>query len=207
MKRQWVATVTAVVVIALAMSVMTVVAADDKDKKEVYNAFAVNMGATGPAGATTIQITITRWSTEEERAALLQTLQEKGHKEFMKALRKQKETGFVEGRGMGARLNPFPSTRIHYAYQVVEKGVRHIMLVTDRPIGMREAASGSRSLDYDATAIQFEFPAEETEGKKTKGKGALYMALKLSVDKKTKKMKVEEWGNEPVRLPDIQKLK
>ena len=207
MKKQWVARVTAVVVMALAMSAMTVLAAQDKDKKEVFNAFAVNMGASGPAGATTLQITITRWSTEDERAQLLQTLQEKGHKDFMKALRKQKETGFVMGRGMAARANPFPSTRLHYAYQVVEKGVRHIMLVTDRPIGMREAASASRSLDYDTTAIQFEFPAEETQGKKTKGKGVLYMALKIRVDKDTKKLKIEEWGNEPVRLPNIGRRK
>lgn len=205
MKGHWVTRVTAVVVMALAVSAMTVLAGDDK--KEVFTAFAVNMGATGPAGATTFEITITRWSTEDERAQLLQTLQEKGHKDFMKALRKLKETGFVEGSGVAARLNPFPSTRLHYAYQVVENGVRHILLVTDRPIGMREAASGNRSLDYDATAIQFEFPAEETQGKKTKGKGLMYMALKIGVDKDTKKMKVEEWGNEPIRLTDIQRRK
>ena len=55
------------------------------DKKETFNAMAVNMG-TGPSGRTTIQITIERWSTEEARAALLVALKEKDHDEFRKAL-------------------------------------------------------------------------------------------------------------------------
>ena len=71
----------------------------------------------------------------------------------MKALRKQKETGFVEGRGALARANPFPSTRLHSAWQYEKDGKREVVLVTDRPIGMREAASGNLSLDYDTTVI------------------------------------------------------
>lgn len=152
----------------------------------------------------TFQITITRWSTNEERLMLLKTLEEKGHKEFMKALRKQKETGFVQGHGMLARANPFPSTRLHGAWQYDRDGKRHVVLVTDRPISMREAASGSRSLDYDTTVITMEFPADTREAD---GTGLLHMALKIQYEDKEGKIKVEELGQQPTRLTKITRQK
>ena len=176
-----------------------------EDEQEVYTAFAVNMSGAGRSGATTFQITITRWSTVEERTMLINTLMKKGHDEFMKALREQKETGFVMGHGPVARANPFPSTRLHFAYQSVEDGQRKITLVTDRPIGMREAASASRSLDYDTTVITMEFPAGDDEN--ADGKGSLYRALKVAPDKKTGHLNVEEIGNEAVRLTEITRNK
>ncbi len=186
-----------VVSLVLMVSAMTALA----DEKEVYTAFAVNMSGAGRSGATTFTMTITRWSTDEERTMLINTLMKKGHDAFMKALRKNEETGFVMGHGAAARANPFPSTRLHYAYQSVEDGQRKITLVADSPIGMREAASASRSLDYDTTVITMEFPV--ADGEKAKGKGSLHRALKLAPDKKTGHLKVEEIGNEAVRLTQI----
>lgn len=186
------------VVVALALSG---IAQAQDDTKEVYSAFAVNMGQ-GKSG--TFQINITRWSTNEERLMLLNTLKEKGHDEFMKALRKQKETGFVQGRGMAARANPFPSTRLHSAWQSEKDGKRQVVLVTDRPISMREAASGSRSLDYDTSVIIMEFP---TDDKDADGTGLLHMALKIRYDDKEKKLEVEELGQQPTRLTKITRQK
>lgn len=192
----------------LALTVTGLVAADDKDKvREEYTAFAVNMGGTGPAGATTFEITIDRWSTDVERAMLLTTLKEKGHNEFMKALRKQKDAGFLQGHGVAAAVNPFPSTRLHYAFESEEKGERHIVLVTDRYIGMREAMSNDRSMEYDTTVLMMQFPTTGDQKAQDKGKGLLYWAMKLGVDKKTGKISVEEWGNEPIRLTEITKTK
>ncbi len=175
------------------------------DEKEVYTAFAVNMGGTGPGATTTFEITIDRWSTDEERTTLIQTLKEKGHDEFMKVLRKQKETGFFRGSGAVSRVDPFPSTRLLFANQEIKDGVRHVTLVTDRPIGFREAAAATRSADYDTTAILLEFPAEG--GKEADGKGVMYVAFKLRFDEKADKLEVEEWGNEPVRLTKVNRQK
>lgn len=188
-----------VVGLVLAVSAVTLAA----DEREEYTAFAVNMSGSGPSGATTFQITIDRWSTEEERTMLLNTLQTKGHDDFMDALRDSKETGFVRGHGRIAGANPFPSTRLHYAFQSVQDGKRHITLVTNRPISNREAMNNSRSLDYDTSVITMEFPADG--GKK--GKGSMYVALKVEIDKKSGHLKVEEAGNEPVRLTDIERKK
>ena len=172
-------------------------------KKETFNAMAVNMG-TGPSGSTTIQIAIERWSTKEERAALLTTLQEHGHDDFMKALRDQKTTGFMRSRGVLSQANPMPSTRLHYAWQYVADGKRHIMLVTDRPITMAEQRANRRSLKYDTTAVKMEFPLmKEGAAKPPQGTGLLHAALKIKYNDDEKRLEVEQWGSEPVRLTDI----
>jgi hypothetical protein len=179
-------------------------------EEEVYRAFAVNMGSFGPAGATTLDIHITRWSTEEERQNLYTALVEKGHEEFIKILRKEKETGWGRFQGRIQAANPFPSTRIRYAHQEVVDGQRQITLITDRPISMREAVNNSRSTEYDTTAILLQMPQEsagDEGGKDGKGKGTLYLALKPEWDKKQSKLKLEEWGNEPIRLTTVNRVK
>ena len=107
------------------------------------------------------------------------------------------------GHGAAARANPFPSTRLHYAFQTVEDGQRKITLVTDRPISNREAMANSRSLDYDTSVITMEFPT--ADGEKAEGKGQLHRALKVAPNKKTGHLDVEEIGNEAVRLTDIRR--
>ena len=77
---------TAIVSLVAVLALATVATA--ADEKEVYTAFAVNMGGAAQGASGTIEINITRWSSAEERNMLLNTLKEKGHDEFMKALRK-----------------------------------------------------------------------------------------------------------------------
>ena len=194
-RKMLVATIVAVIAVLALAAGST--AADDE--KEVYNAFAVQM-VQGMSG--TIEINITRWSTPEQRNMLLTTLKEKGHDDFMKALRDQDETGFVQGQGRLAQANPFPSTRLHAAWQSEKDGKRKVVLVTDRPIGMREASSANRSLDYDTSVIIMEFPANDPSAD---GTGTLHMALKLGYDEKKNTLEVEELGQQPVRLTKITK--
>ena len=185
--------------VVVALSATMAQAQDDKDVKESYTAFAVNMSNVGAGRASSFQINITRWSTDEERAKLLTTLKEKGHDDFISELRDQEETGFVTGHGPVARANPFPSTRLHYAYQHIENGTRKVVLITNRPIGFSEAANNSRSLDYDTSAITMDLP----EKGDAKGKGSMYVALKISVNKDNGHLTVEQSASEPVRLNQI----
>lgn len=192
----------AILVVALVAPILTFGVATAQDTKEVYEAFAVNMGGALQGQSTTLQIHINRWSNEEDRQLLLNTLKEKGHEEFIKTLRKQKEVGFVRGHGRAAAANPFPSTRVHGAWQTEKDGKREIVLVTDRPIGMAEAANSSRSMDYDTTVLMMDFPSA---AKDAEGEGTLYMALKIRYDNDEKKLKVEELGQQPTRLTKIKR--
>src|SRR5262249_5411458 len=63
-------------------------AAEDKPIERL-RAFAVNMNGGPRTNAGTVDIGITRWSTEAERDALLNTLKEKGSTALLDALTKQ----------------------------------------------------------------------------------------------------------------------
>jgi hypothetical protein len=177
-------------------------AADEK-LEERYNAFGVAMGA-GAAGV--LNITITRYSTEEERKLLVDSLAKDGQEKTVDLLRKQKETGFARTQS-GAGMKGWPSVRLHYAHQTQQDGKRVVVLVTDRNMTMAERASGGRSVDYDVSALVMVLePVEGDEKLIEKGEGTLYRAAKLSFDKDNK-LNVEYLGTQPIRLTDIKREK
>ncbi|HEX9723117.1 MAG TPA: hypothetical protein VGC53_02420 [Vicinamibacteria bacterium] len=177
-------------------------AADEK-LEERYNAFGVAMGA-GAAGV--LNITITRYSTEEERKLLVDSLAKDGQEKTVDLLRKQKETGFARTQS-GAGMKGWPSVRLHYAHQTQQDGKRVVVLVTDRNLTMAERASGGRSVDYDVSALVMVLePVEGDEKLIEKGQGTLYRAAKLSFDKDNK-LNVEYLGTQPIRLTDIKREK
>jgi hypothetical protein len=180
-------------------------AAADEKVEEIYKAFAVNMSNVGAGTSAVVEVHVTRWSTEAERQALLTTLIEKGQEEFVKALRKEKEAGWFRSTARAGARSAFPSVRLHYAHQYEEGGKRHMTLVTDRPIGGREAVRDARTLEYDVTTILLEVPAEE--GSKEKGKGQFIVGMNLGFDKEKKKLVIESYATEPIRLTEVHRTK
>ena len=194
---------------ALALVVGSTTSAQEKkdEFKETYEAFAVAMGTSNPpviptGMATTLQINVTRWSTDEERERLLSLLIEKGQEELVKALQKEKETGFIRVTGRGAGLTRFPSERLKYAREWdMGEGKRRLVLAMDRPIGFYEAMNQPRWRDYDMTLIVMDVDAEGN------GEGQLAMGVRLGVDTEKKTLVVENFGTEPVRLTKIRRMK
>ncbi len=81
-------------------------AGEEEEFLETFEAWAVAMGVTNPpiipSGTTmTLQINITRWSTEEEREALFAQLVENGQEGLVRALRDQR------GDGLDASARPW----------------------------------------------------------------------------------------------------
>jgi hypothetical protein len=181
-------------------------AQEEKEKKleERYRSFSVAMGA-GVSGV--LDITINRYSTEQERAALIETLKTSGQEKMVEVLRKQKETGFAKTQ-TGAGMRGWPSVRIHYTHEVKQPdGKRTVVLVTDRNMSMAEEMAQSRSVDYTVSAVVMEL--EPVTGEKNlieKGTGLYYAAVKLSFDKDNR-LKVEYMGQQPIRMTDIRREK
>ncbi len=123
-----------VVLICFSSLVAGVGSAQEKKLEERYDAFGVAMGA-GISGV--LQITVTRYSTEEERKALVDSLAQNGQEKTIDLLRKQKETGFARTQ-TGAGMQGWPSSRLHYAHQTQQDGKRVVVLVTDRNMSMAE---------------------------------------------------------------------
>ncbi len=152
-----------------------------------------------------LNIHITRWSTDEERQALIESLIENGQEKTVEILRKQEETGWTRTQ-TGAGMRGWPSTRLHYAYEFPQPdGKRVVVLVTDRNIGMAEAMRNSRSTDYEISGIVMEL--KKGEDGKEEGQGTLFRAAKLGFDKEKKQIEIESLGTEPVRLTNIKREK
>ena len=196
--------------IAIALVLTFIPAAQAQEEtRESFSAFAVAMGTSNPpimptGQTTTFQITITRWTSPEERNALLAQLIENGQGGLIKALQKTEETGFVRATGSGAAMarKTFPSERLRYAFQFPgEEGKRRIVLALDRPISMWEAVNSPRWRDYDMTLIVLDVDAEG------KGEGQLAMGVQMSVNQEEKKLVIENFGTEPIRLTRVNKTK
>ncbi len=188
-------------------SLVGMAAAEDEKKEEKfeqrYTAFGVAMG---PGISGVLEVTVTRWSTDDERKALVDSLSQNGQEKTVELQRKQKETGFARTQ-TGAGMRGWPSSRLHYAHEGQQNGKRVVVLVTDRNMSMAEEMRQDRSVDYDVSAIVMEL--EPVTGDKKvieKGQGVYYPAIKMSFDK-DHKLKVEYLGTEPVRLTSIHREK
>jgi hypothetical protein len=174
--------------------------AQGQEKLEI-SAFAINMGTTPTArNAQTVDMTVNSWSTPEEREGLIDVMLEKGPNDLLRALQKQSEKGRFRIPGW---VGPDPHQLrmghdIRYAWQVpLENGGRRITLITDRYIGFQEARSSARSMDYPFTLIQIQVDA------KGEGEGKFAVATKITFDKKEKRIELENWSSEPVRLNEV----
>jgi 23S rRNA pseudoU1915 N3-methylase RlmH len=140
-----------------------------------------------------IEVGIDSWSPEEERKKFLAILIEKGQEELVKALRETKAVGYMRIQG-----GQYTSSPIRLSSQGKTKdGKRHIILVTDRPIGLREAARSTQSIQYDLTVIEL------LVDDKGKGQGAIAPGAKVSVDKETNRLKIETFQTTPTRLINV----
>lgn len=156
---------------------------------EKFTAFAASLG-TGKTGA--VEITVNRWSTDEERDRLLTTLQEFGPDRLLDELQKiRPPVGRIRRPGsIGwdlyyARNHPNPD------------GSRRVILATNRPVAFREAASNTRSMQYQFTLIELRL---DTSGK---GEGKLVPAAKVTWDRDAKRLEIENYSALPVELLSV----
>jgi hypothetical protein len=155
-------------------------------------AFAVNMSGVASARAGTIDIVIERWSTDEERQKLRDALIEKGPSALLSALQSiRPRAGFV-------RTSTNLGWDIHYAREQLLGDGRRVIIATDRPMSFWELRGQTRSTDYEFTL------AEVRLTKDGKGEGKLAAAAKITWNKDTRTVEIENYGIEPVRLQEVQ---
>jgi hypothetical protein len=168
--------------------------ADGADPVLKLRAFAVNMSNVGRARSGTIDITVERWTTDEERQSLKGVLIEKGGGDaLISALQKIKpRAGFVNAPGtLGWDL--------HFAHEVaLPDGARRIILATDRPMSFWEAANNPRSADYEFLLLEIRLD------KDGKGQGKMAAAAKIEYNEVSHTVEIENYASEPVRLTKVE---
>jgi hypothetical protein len=163
-------------------------------------AWAVNMGNVGTGRTNVVDIRITRWTTPDERKAVLTTMVEKGADDLMRALLKLPDHGRMRIPGW---TGPDPHKvvlgwALHYAWQVPDgDGGHRIVLGTDRYISMWEARNQPRTTDYPFTLLEIRLD------KNGEGVGKASVATKITFDKDKNTMELENYGTEPVRLQQV----
>jgi hypothetical protein len=141
------------------------------------------------SGAGMVLIHISRWSTEMERASLIETLQSKGPDQLLDQLKDMKPVGTI-------RTPDSLAYDLRYAHQQpAEDGGRQIVLATDRPIGFWEAVHQPRTIQYPFTVIQMQM------GPDGKGKGTLSYATKIVAHNNV--VELENFATQPVMLTEI----
>jgi len=162
---------------------------------EHYRAFAVNMSNVGAGGSATVDIVIERWTTDAEKAKLAAAL-EKGQDALLSALQAVKpRAGYIQVPGStGWNIGYASKTR-------GEDGGWRIVVLTDRPIGFREAVSQPRTIDYPFTLIEMHV---NDDGQ---GEGKASVFTKIVWDKAAGTLELENYANEPVRLQQITRVK
>jgi hypothetical protein len=178
---------------AVALSALSILAfAQTMGEPQRFTASAVNMnnGGTG-----TLEIVVNRWSTDAERSNLVQVLVSKGEGKLLEALQKTTKVGYIRSvNSIGWDL--------HYAHrESLPDGGEQVVIATDRPMGFREVAHQWRTTDYPFEVVEMHLNADG------EGSGTLSVAAKVTVNKKTNAIELENFGTSPVLLQAVKREK
>jgi hypothetical protein len=163
---------------------------------ERFTAFAVDMSNTaGRTRAGTVDVIINRWSSPQERDALVASLREGGTDGLLRSLQKIKEpAGYIRSAGSVG----YP---LRFAWQIpAPDGGRRIIVATDRPVSFLEASTHPRTMDYPFMLIELRVDAQG------KGQGKLLPLAKIEVND-DHVVEIENYSSEPVRLTEVRELK
>lgn len=158
-------------------------------RTEAFTANAINMSRIGSSVLTSLDITITHWTTAAEQERYTSILSGKGGDALAEALR--------QGRSIGAIRTP-GSLSYDFRYAVQERtrdNLRRIILLTDRPMDFFEIVDRPQSVDYPFSAIEL---LVDDSGR---GKGSLWIAAKLTLLDNL--LIVDNYADRPVTLNDV----
>jgi hypothetical protein len=142
-----------------------------------------------------VEIAVNRWSTDAERDRLLAALYDKGPEKLLDTLQDLPKVGYIRSlTSLGwdlrfARHAPLPD------------GGERVTIITDRPLSFRESVNQPRSVDYPFTVIELRV------GANGEGEGKMSVATKITVDKDSKMIVLENWGMQPVSLGMVKREK
>ncbi len=160
-------------------------------QKEEFTANAVNLSNVGATGASKIEITVNRYTSDASRDRLMSVFREKGASGLLKALQSEPPVGNIRAPGS-------LSYDLRYARELPgQDGGRRIVLGTDRPVGFAEASNRPRTLDYPFTLIELRVD------KDGKGEGKLTIAAKLTLNDNV--LVIENYADQPVMLTEVRK--
>lgn len=168
--------------------------AQPKSTLEVYSATIAGVETPEEPRRGDIRVIIERWSTEEERQALVQAYDQKGPAGLLSALRETKRLGTL-------RTSKNFDWDLHYAVQVpTADGGRRIIVATDRRVDAWEVDREGKT-DYPFTLIEL------SVDKDGNGEGRASAASKIGRSEDGARIELEHYSADPLRLLNVRKQK
>ena len=130
-----------------------------------------------------VTIIIERFSTQEDRKALIDAFMRSGQDGLVDVLQNMPAKGRVRFSSGGV------GNDVKYIIELPSDKGRRFRLVTDRNIAFGELYHGTRSRDYSVGAIELVLTPDG------KGSGTVLPACKLTLDKKTQQIEIETYQN------------
>lgn len=159
----------------------TIVHAQDQEPMIIQ---ATAMGTSTQMGKmVNVNIHIDRFSTQDDRKALIDAFKRSGQNGLVDVLQDMKPKGRVRFASGGV------GNDVKYIMELPSESGRRFRLVTDRNLAFGELYSGTRSRDYSVGAIELVLTPDG------KGSGTVLPACKLTVDKKTQQIDIETFQN------------
>jgi hypothetical protein len=168
-------------------------AQETKEGEEEYSAILTNISNVGRAGLTPVNIHISRWTSDEEDARLLNILRSQGQDAFLRALVDVKSVGWI--------ASP-TSLRYDFFYAratTTDEGGRRIMLITDRPMQIWERLEAAPTRDYPFTVVELRLD----KGGQGNGTLAQLVQLRLIGDV----LGIENYASGPMKLNEVKRVK
>ena len=160
--------------ILLAILLLTTVnLVNSQEDKKIETIDATAMGTSTQLGQTvSVKVIISRFSTEEDRAVLVDAFKKGQNKGLVDALSKMPSVGRIAITGT-------VGTDLAYVRLIPTVTGRKIRFATNRRIQFAEAYESSPSKAYDLTAGEFDL----NDSDKNKSSGVLYPASQLVINK------------------------
>ena len=148
-------------------------------------------GIGNPTGTARVEIQVKRWSSPDERSALLKALTDKGQEELLHKLSGAESVGTI-------RVNTQLAWDLRYAREIPdEEGGTRVFLATDRPMSAWEIWNEPRYSQYPFTLIDLRFPREGEPA------GSLMLAARVTSDKDGRFVNVENFATQPIQITDL----
>ena len=187
-----------IVAVGIALLLFAVAVVGQEQERETFRALARHMG-TGASGQTTIQITIDRFSSDEEHDHMLEVIMNEDNQTIADELGDMDSVGFLRVTGRAATRGT-GSWQLRYARQVQQGDTRVIRLATNRPILFVEAVRRpTRTWDSQTTLIELRLD-ENGEGD-----GVLMAGVEFTVDAKNNQITLSHLSSSPVELTNVRR--
>jgi hypothetical protein len=194
------------IVMVLGLAFVWVSPAEAADEEINIKARAISSTNILRAASDLLDIRISRWSTDDERDALINTLEKEGNHALAAALDQEEATGWVsfDPRGGGGPGRDPRRAVLKYAREIVSDEGKEIILITNHYPGYgndSRAADGAKLTEYPVSFVLLKLH-QDSDGEWT-GIGRMFVGAKLRYETTGGKFVIDEFPMDPVYLKDV----